>query len=353
MRRALPALILAGLLGACSAGHVSFPVTEAGQKALPDSVTVVRLDAAAVAALPGPPHRAGGSDLPASGNWNYKVGVGDILSIDVFDHPELTLPAGPQRSAAESGFRVQADGTFFYPFVGQVTAKGRAPEEIREDLRTRLATYIPNPQLEVRVAAFNSQAVVVTGEVATPSRQALTTVPVTLLDAVNAAGGLTEAADAGQIRLQRGQTSHVIDLQGFLDGQALRNNPLLQNGDIVSVPRKITQEAYLLGQVSRPAAIDLTQDPVTLTQAITRQGGLDERRADARGVFVFRKTGAGVTVYQLDVASPAGLLVGTGFYLQPDDVVYVTRSPSSAWNDTISQVLPTLAVAREANDAGL
>lgn len=353
MPRALAVLLLVGLLSGCSVGLVSFPVTEAEQKALPPSITVVRLDAATVAALPAPQNRGGGSELPASGTWNYKVGVGDILSIDVFDHPELTLPAGAQRSAAESGFRVQADGSFFYPFVGQVAAEGRAPEEIREDLRTRLATYIPDPQLEVRVAAFNSQAVVVTGEVATPSRQALTTVPVTLLDAVNAAGGLTDAADAAHIRLQRGQTSHIIDLQGFLSGQALRNNPLLRGGDIVSVPRKITQEAYLLGQVSRPAAIDLARDPVTLTQAITRQGGLDERRADARGVLVFRKVGTEVTVYQLDVASPEGLLIGTGFYLLPDDVIYVTRSPSAVWNDTISLILPTLAVAREAKDAGL
>ena len=63
----------------------------------------------------------------------------------MFDHPELTLPAGPERSAAESGFRVQANGTFYYPFVNEVQALGRPPEIIREDLREKTGGVYSEP----------------------------------------------------------------------------------------------------------------------------------------------------------------------------------------------------------------
>lgn len=353
MRNALGMLIVTGLLAGCAEGHISFPVTEAAQKNLPDDVTVVRLSSANIKSY------ARGNIIPVSQAvpdpqvWNYRVGVGDILSIDVFDHPELTLPAGPQRSAAESGFRVQADGTFFYPFVGQVTARGRAPETIREELRDRLAEYIPDPQLQVRVAAFNSQAIVVAGEVEQPNRQPLTTVPLTVLEAVNAAGGMRDTADAARVSLQRGGRIYNINLEQFTTGDVLRNNPILRAGDVVSVPRREIAEAYLLGQVVQPATIDLSRDPVTLTQALTRQGGLQELRADARGVFVFRRSGAGITVFQLEIDSPTGLVLGTEFQLAPDDVIYVTRSPLGKWNDTISRILPSISVARTIDDIGI
>lgn len=345
MHKRFGILILAAFLAGCAQGHVDFPVSESGQKELPDNVTVVRLSSANITSYARPEVRAASDSVPDPQVWNYKVGVGDILSIDVFDHPELTLPAGPQRSAAESGFRVQADGTFFYPFVGQVTALGRAPEQIREDLRKRLAQYIPDPQLEVRVAAYNSQAIVVTGDVTTPNRQALTSVPLTVLEAVNAAGGFTETADPARVTLQRGGKTYNINLEEFLSGDLLRNNPILRSGDVVTVPRRKLEEAYLLGKVMKPATIDLSRDPVTLTQSLTRQGGLEEISADARGIFVFRKNGAGITVFQLDTSSPTGLVLGTEFLLAPNDVVYVTRSPLGKWNDTISRILPSITVA--------
>lgn len=352
VRNILGCLILTALLAACTEGHVDFPVKAEAQAKLPEDITVVRLSSANIASHARPSVVPASQVVPDPQVWNYKVGVGDILSIDVFDHPELTLPAGPQRSAAESGFRVQADGTFFYPFVGQVTALGRAPEQIRADLQARLAEYIPDPQLEVRVAAFNSQAIVVSGAVGTPNRQPLTTVPLTVLEAVNAAGGMTEEADPARVKLQRGGKIYNINLEQFLSGDVLRNNPVLRSGDVVSVPRRRVAEAYLLGQVVKPATVDLSRDPVTLTQALTRQGGLQEMRADARGVFVFRRAGAGITVFQLEVDSPTGLVLGTEFMLAPNDVVYVTRSPIGKWNDTITRILPTITVTRTVDTIG-
>ncbi len=330
-------------LSACTDGFVSFPVTKAQQKSLDANVEVIRLDAANIGSFTSPARGHSTTDAPLGAGWDYKVGVGDILNVIVFDHPELTMPAGTQLSAEETGFRVQSDGTFFYPFIGQVQARGKAPETIRADVTERLSEFIPDPQLEVRVAAFNSQSVVVSGEVKAPKRLVLTTVPVTLVEAVTAAGGASEFGDMRRISIQRGGARYTVDLDGYLSGGIQNNNPTLRSGDVVNVPRRRAEEAYLLGQVQKPNIIDLSREPVTLTQALTRQGGLIEVRADARGVFVFRTRRPGViTVFQLETTSPTGMLLGTRFVLEPADVIYIVRSPLQKWNDSISGLLPTV-----------
>lgn len=353
-------LIVVGLgigLGGCDTTKTDFPVRSAAVRSsvegLSSNVSIVTLAADNVEAFNTPRNLKGAGGSMSSGSWNYRVGVGDVLDIVVWDHPELNLPAGEGRNPEQSGLRVQADGTFFYPYVGQVEARGRTPEAIRDDMRTRLTDYIPNPQVEVRVAAYRSQAVSVTGAVNSPSRQPLTDVPLTLLDGIDAAGGLAADADPRIVTIRRGGRTHIVDLQSFLDAGSSGANPVLQNGDVVSVARAEQQEAYLLGQFMKPSTVDLTRENVTLTQAVTRVGGLKEDSADARGIFVFRDTEGGTTVYQLDASNPTAYLIGTKFIVLPQDVIYVTSAPLHRWNRLISSLLPTLTTVRAVDGIGL
>jgi polysaccharide export outer membrane protein len=346
--RFIASLLVVSALGACSQGFVRFPVTEEQQKQKKEDVTIIRLTDANIASFSKPARGYAISSLPVGKVSDYRIGSGDLLNVIVFDHPELMLTAGPGADASASGFSVQSDGTFNYPFIGRVEARGRSTESVRADIAMRLAEYIPDPQVEVRVVAFNSQRVVVAGEVKVPTSQPISLVPVTLITAINAAGGLTEAADTRAVSVQRGGAVHTIDLAGFLNAGIEQNNPVLRAGDVVTVPRRRVQEAYLLGQIQKPAVVDLSLEQITLTQALTRQGGLEEVRADARGVFVFRNVAGGTTVFQLETSSPTSLLLGTRFVLEPADVVYVVRSPLSRWNDTISALLPTVTAASAA-----
>jgi polysaccharide biosynthesis/export protein len=338
------------VLSACSDGYVHFPVNPYAQRALSSEVELIVLDATTVGSFILPTidvfHT---TTMPHGGDWTYRVGPGDVLSVIVFDNPGLTLPAGPQRSAADSGFQVSADGSINYPYIGRVVARGQTVEQIRGDISQRLRNFITDPQVEVRVAAYNSQAVVVAGEVGAPNRLALTAVPMTLIEAINAAGGFRDSADPRLVAVQRGGQMYHVDVQGFLAAGLVQNNPVLRNGDVVHVPRRRAEEAYLLGEVGRQSAIDLSREPITLTQAITRSGGLQPARADARGVLVFRRHGEQIRVFQLDTSNPAGLLLGTRFVLEPSDVVYILRSPLQRWNDTIARLLPSVQAIQAAD----
>jgi polysaccharide export outer membrane protein len=350
MRYFLMFLSCGSILAACDVTKTDFPVRTEAVRAeveeLSTNVAIVQLTADNIEAFDTPRNLDGSRGTMPSGTWVYRVGVGDVLDIVVWDNPELAIPAGASRTPQESGQRVQSDGTFFYPYVGQVQASGKTPEAIRDDLTKRLTQFITDPQIEVKVAGYNSQAVSVTGQVGSPSRQPLTDMPLTLLDAISAAGGLTEQADPRNVTVRRSGRSYTVDLQAFLEDGAKSNNPVLQNGDVVSVGRQDLQEAYLLGQIVKPSTIDLTSENVTLTQAVTRVGGLKEDSADARGIFVFRDTPTGITVYQLDATNPVAYVIGTRFVILPQDVVYITSAPVYRWNRLISSLLPTLTTVR-------
>ena len=111
--------------------------------------------------------------------YQYRMGVGDVLSIIVWDHPELTAPFGSFNNAREQGNVVRDDGTIYYPFVGSVVAEGRTVAELRAELAETLASYIESPQLEVRIAEYRSQRFFMAGSVEQPGTFPITDVPIT------------------------------------------------------------------------------------------------------------------------------------------------------------------------------
>ncbi|WP_292974974.1 polysaccharide biosynthesis/export family protein [Nitrosomonas sp.] len=281
----------------------------------------------------------------------YRVGPRDILNITVWDHPELTIPAGEFRSAESAGNVVGEDGTFFYPYVGVVRAADRTVEDIREELTVKLSKYIEFVQLDVRVASYRSQRVYVVGEVTNPGIQLVKDIPLTVLEAINNAGGVTSEADLRNIILTRNDKTYSINLLSLYEGGDVTQNVLLQHGDVLNVPDSALNKVFVLGEtnhfvaggaIGRSRSLVMNKARMTLTEALSEAGGLDQETSDPARIFVFRGGLGKPEIFHLNAKSPDALLLADRFPLQPRDVIYVDRAEGIRWNQIIGQIQPTI-----------
>jgi polysaccharide export outer membrane protein len=283
----------------------------------------------------------------------YQIGPGDVLQIIVWDHPELTIPAGSFRDAETSGQQVGDDGYLFYPYVGLVKATGMNIAGLRDVLTDELSAYIQDPQLDVRVVGFRSKRVYVVGEVNDPGLIPLTDVPLTIADAISLSGGLTDGAFKSGVNVSRDGVVHEIDLRALYDFADSSQNLMLKHGDIVNVLDRSQQKVFVMGEVRLPRSVEIVNGELTLAGALGEVGGVNQLSADSGSIYVIRGTDKDEPqIFHLDARYATGLLLAERFDLQAQDVVFVDAAGVSQWNRVISQLLPSISIIGIADGLG-
>ncbi len=283
--------------------------------------------------------RPGGTDVKPVPE--YRLGPGDIISIIVWDHPELTIPAGSFRTAEQAGTVIADDGTIFFPYAGVLKVQGKTTSEVRTLLSAKLAKYIEKVQLDVRMVAFRSQQVYVVGEVAKPGIQQVTDIPMTILEAVNRAGGFTPEADYSRVLLTRRGTTYLVDIQAMYDYGATEQNALLEQGDIVNVSDRSYNKIFVLGEIAKPGSLVMNKKRSTLAEALSDAGYINQNTSDPRWIYVMRGNTDTPEVFHLDSRLPDAMLLADRFPLRPRDIVYVDAAAVVRWQRVIANILPT------------
>jgi polysaccharide biosynthesis/export protein len=179
----------------------------------------------------GPPPASASAAVDA-----YQIGVDDIVQVSVWRNPELgiTVPVRP-------------DGKITAPLVGDIAAAGRTPDEVGKDIQDKLSAFVRDPRVAVILTDLRSHEYLsrirVTGAVkqpiSIPYRQGMT-----VLDAVLAAGGITEFAAPDRSDLYRrgadgGTRNYPVRLDRILGRGDLSTNFQVAPGDVITVPERL------------------------------------------------------------------------------------------------------------------
>jgi polysaccharide export outer membrane protein len=253
-----------------------------------------------------------------SKDYSYSIGPKDLLTISVFEVPELNITV-----------RVSEDGTITLPLLGQIKVEGLS----RFDLERKLArllekNYLKNAQVTIFIKEYQSKRVSVIGAVKSPGNYELIGKQ-TLLQMLSTAGGLTEEASDRIIVIRQysdGRSkSLIIDLEELmLKGNPKLNIPIYPS-DIINVPVERFSDIYVFGQVNNPGHIKMKKlSHLTLLRAIAQAGGFTDR-ARKSGVIIKRTEDGKEIKIKVNIKK---ILSGKkpDIILQPNDIIFVPES---------------------------
>lgn len=154
----------------------------------------------------------------------YEIGPEDILYLNVLHQTDVS-----------SNLEVRPDGFVSVRFAGEIKAAGLTAQQLSDAIAEKLTVYFNHPEVNIQVLKINSKKYYIAGEVKKPGAYALTA-PKTIYEALIEAGGLAEFAKQKGIYVLRGQQKINFNYKEVSHGKNLKQNVLLENGDVIQVP---------------------------------------------------------------------------------------------------------------------
>ena len=282
-----------------------------------------------------------------SGDIDYTVGGSDILSIIVYDEPDLT----------RNNIRVSRDGTISFPFLGRVSVNGLTTAQIEEVIANSLAEgqLLIDAQIAVMIEEYGSKKYQVLGEIRRPGSFSLRAEE-RLLDAISAAGGVAPETAGKELMLVRtvkqrasaaaGEAESwgksptfngeygpddqpakiviTVELERLLRGNDMISNLALHDNDVIYLPK--AEFFYIMGQVKAPGSYKLTQKDLTLVGAIGNAGGFTSIASRKKTRIIRVEDGLEkIIVVNVDAITSAGRKI-QDVLIKAGDIIIVPES---------------------------
>lgn len=174
------------------------------------------------------------------------VTAADAAAAAAFNQPEVN-PAlrstfGTGTTPKQLTYRVDTSGNILFPQLGTIHVAGLTVEQLQQELTSRLQAYIVDPQVTVSLVNFT---VVVAGEVRTPQTVKVNRNRFTILEALSAAGDLTEYGERSNILLVREENGQRAYHRLNLNSSDLLTSPYfyLQQNDYIYVEPNAVRQA--------------------------------------------------------------------------------------------------------------
>lgn len=277
----------------------------------------------------------------ARGPDSQIIRAGDRISVTIWDSQDNSLLTPPGvRTITLPEMIVSSAGTVFIPYVGNVVIRGQTPPDARTTIQAALVQIAPEAQVQLTALSGQGNSVDIVAGVARPGAYPLPDRNSTILSVLAQAGGVAPALRNPLVRLIRDGKSYEIRADRLFADAAM--NTTLRGRDRIVVEE---DKRYFtaLGATGSERLIQFDKDTITALEAISMIGGLNDGRADPKGVLVLREYGAThlrqdgsgpkmpQVVFAFDLTSADGLFAARGFPINPGDTILATESPVVAF----------------------
>lgn len=238
---------------------------------------------------------------------DYPLGPGDLIRIQVFQNPDLTIET-----------RVSESGLVTYPLIGTVKIGGLTLESAEKEIAKLLTDggFVRQPQVNIALLANRGNQVAVLGQVNRPGRFPLDNLTTRLTDMLAMAGGIaqTGADTVVVIGTRNGKPLRKeVDIAGLFLNDSAADDILLAGNDTIYVHR--APMFYIYGEAQRPGAYRIERN-MTIQQALALGGGPTQRGSESRLRLDRHMSDGSVK----EISPQPNDLV------QADDVIYVRES---------------------------
>jgi polysaccharide export outer membrane protein len=244
----------------------------------------------------------------------YLIGPEDVLSIEVWGHPDVSRDV-----------IINHEGKIRLPPVKKsMSVMGLNTSQLEEKLVETLSKYLIEPVVFVTIKEYNSQRVIALGEI-TIGMYTLKR-PTTLVEFLGQIGGPTENADTSRIRLiKKDGTIFTYNINDLINISQKREPVFVSGGDTVYVPPIVMNKIYILGEVNAPRVLEF-KEKLTLIEAIAEAGGYTGN-AITKSIIVIRGELGSHKGMRLNLSR---ILkkgdIAQNIELKPGDIVYVPRT---------------------------
>lgn len=313
---------------------------------------------------------------------DVSIGKGDILSVTVFEGEAGGLFVPKEGGSREGNYvqvphqQVDARGQISVPFVpGPVNVVGRTTRDVSQEIAKKLASRAIEPQVILTVEEKRGNDVSVLGDVNTPSKFSLDPGGSTLLAAIARAGGPKNPSYEETISIQRDGKIHKAWLSAIVD-DPVQNVPV-RPGDVVFVSRE--QRFFMvLGASPTPGAVGgqnnrrfpFANTKMSVSEALSIAGGLDNLRADPHQVFLFRfepksalerggtdvsrfSSNAIPTVYSFDMSQGGSFFMADAFTIRDRDLIFISDAHANDLQKVLEIITPMSASGYYASQIAL
>jgi len=272
------------------------------------------------------------NELKLDDIYYYTLGYGDVINISMTDIEDI-----------DGSYTISPDGSVTIPYVGQVVVNDKTKEEAQQFINDVLKDYYQEPETIVKIEAYNSSYVYLTGSITRPQSILLSEQPLKLLDSLMRAGYVKDQKTYNKkALLRRGNEVYNIDLYQLLELNKTELNIYLRKEDVLHITESDIDQAYAFGEFNRPGPVPVYKD-LTLTELFAMQG-INQATAKTKAIYVLREDVTKflhVDIYEIDLRNPGALIAANNFYILPNDIVYIPSTKLVAWNKVISLLTPS------------